>query len=57
MEPEVSLTCSQEPANFEVLCDISYGEKLLTPRPTPKLEDLSNAIWYNNYTRKEIHGK
>jgi hypothetical protein len=44
MEPEGPLTRSQEPANSEALCNIStklvfYGEELLAPRSTPKLED------------------
>jgi len=43
MEPEGSLPCSQNPANSEALCNISwqagfYGEELLCPCPTPKLE-------------------
>jgi hypothetical protein len=45
MKSAGSLPCSQEPANSEALCNISqqavsfYGEELLAPRPTPKLED------------------
>jgi hypothetical protein len=51
MEPEGSLLHSQEPANgseacvWFVTCLSSYGEELLAPRPTPKLEDhLLSAV-------------
>jgi hypothetical protein len=46
MEPEGS----QEPANSEAFCNISkqavffYGVELLTPRPTPKLEDHPRSL-------------
>ena len=41
MEPESSLPYSQAQASrpWEFLNRIIYGEELLAPRPTPKLED------------------
>jgi hypothetical protein len=47
MEPEGSVPCSQKPATGQVrgalkhfaTIKIFYGEGLLAPRPTPKLED------------------
>jgi len=42
MEPEGLLLCSLEPAAVTFRKELLfYGEKLLAPQPTPKLEDHS----------------
>jgi hypothetical protein len=56
MEPGGSLPCSQQPANFEVVTFrnqlILYGERLLDPRPTPKLVHRSVVECVNIITMR-----
>jgi len=59
MEPRGTLPCSQEHNSSKTLCKISqggffYGERLLAPRPTPKLEDhalsANSDCLFNTFT-------